>query len=347
MLTPSGRERIPAAPELRMKRLGFAFAALALSLAVALLVAEVGLRLAPPTPRRVVVRESAVGAFGEVRGLPTWYSHHRWDSPEQIARRRDPSCDGDPASFRVVVVGDSILHGLSVPLEDVATTRLAEGLRARAPGVRVCVRNLAEPGYGLAQMLAVGRDAVAQTRPQVVLVELWALARSPYRVGGTVYQLAGDPDDPAWGRPFGLPHPLQRALLRTSALYELAFNAAPDPPLPEVGLWPWFDRELRGLRDDAAAHGGVLLGVLPADLSNPWDRQLDGIEGAHRRYEAWGAANGVQTVRFAKLLHDVDPREVARDPVHLDDQGQRLLGDRLVDVVGPRLDAWRAAGVQP
>jgi hypothetical protein len=330
-----------------MKRLGFAFAALVLSLAVALLVGEAWLRVASPTPRRVVVRESAVGPFGEARGLPTWYSHHRWDSPAQVARRRDTTCDGDPASFRVVVVGDSILHGLSVPFEDVATTRLAEGLRARAPGVRVCVRNLAEPGYGLAQMLAVGRDAVASTRPQVVLVELWAVARFPYRVGGTVYQLAGDPDDPTWGRPFGLPHPLQRALLRTSALYELAFNAAPDPRLPAEGLWPWFDRELRGLRDDVAAHGGVLVGVLPADLSNPWDRQLDGIEEAHRRYEAWGAASGVRTVRFAELLHDVDPREVAMDPVHLDERGQRLLGGRLVDVVGPVLDSWRAAQVRP
>lgn len=325
-----------------MKRVGFAIAALVLSLAVALLVGEAWLRLDPPTPRRVVVREALVGPFGDVRGLPTWYSGHAFDTPADVARRLDPSCDDDPTSFRVVVVGDSILHGLSVPFEDVASTRLAEGLRARAPGVRVCVRNLAEPGYSLAQIVATGREAVARTRPQLVLVELWAVPRTPYRVGGTVYQLAGDPDDPRWASPFGLPHPLQRALLRTSAVYELVFNAAPDPSLPPEGLGPWFERELAALRDEVAAGGGVLVGVLPADLTNPWDRQLDGIEAAHRRYEAWGAANGVRTVRFATLLHDVDPREVARDPVHLDARGHRLLGERLVDVAAPVLDSWRA-----
>lgn len=323
-------------------RLAFGVAAAALALLVAVGVAEVVLWAWPPTPRRVVVRAAEVGGFVGAPDRPLWFTDRRLVGGDVLGRLRRPACPDDPGTYRVLVLGDSILHGLATPLPDTSAVRLGQGLRRHAPGVPVCVRNLAEPGFSLGQILAAGLAEVAERPPDLVVLELWAIPRAPYRVGDTVYQMAGDPGAPDWALALGVPRAVQEAVLSRSALAELLFFVAPDPPEAAV-LGPTYRRELDQLVERVRSHGGEVVVVLPADLTTPWDAQPEGVVMGHEMYEAWAAERGVPAHRFSSLLATHDPRSIAIDPVHLDDRGQILLGAALAEVGVPAFDRWRAA----
>ena len=78
----------------------------------------------------------------------------------------------DPATIRIVLLGDSMLAELQVPLQDTFARRLEEILDASAgtPGVRFEILNCATDGYGTAQQLLTFRERCAEYQPDLVVL---------------------------------------------------------------------------------------------------------------------------------------------------------------------------------
>jgi lysophospholipase L1-like esterase len=85
--------------------------------------------------------------------------------------RDDPIGPKAPGERRVVVLGDSLVLAVQVPLEQTFTKVLEARLNARAaPGVRYRVINAGVQGYGPVEELLFFREVAAAFEPDLVLV---------------------------------------------------------------------------------------------------------------------------------------------------------------------------------
>lgn len=303
---------------------------------VALLAAEVLVRGLRVPPRRVVFEESSYGPFQTSGDVVTWADRGHDAADVERLEARDCAAEG---SFRVLVVGDSIVNGIGLPSSEVATVRLQD--RLVAEGVQACVRNLAVPGFSLWQGLARATPELPTFRPHVVVLELWGGAPvRPARVGSRVYQPHGQcVGADGIMNPLRLPEAWNRALLR-SRLYEAVVLAWPDD-CPE-------------LRDDLGAFGPVLgafvgavregggevLAVLPTRLDEPIGPGGRAARDA-RVWTTWLARAGIRHVALWDAWTGVDPGTIRLDDVHLDASGQARLATELHALIAPELERWR------
>jgi lysophospholipase L1-like esterase len=197
-----------------------------------------------------------------------------------------------PATYRILLLGDSFVASLQVPREESFAGRIEDVLaRDAAPGRRIEVVNAGVNGYGTAQQLLLLRDVVGRLEPDLVLLGVFAandVADNAVAAGSTSHQLAA-----RCGRPFFDPAAdelrlldarrtpdgglLRRFLLRHSALFSIwdpsrepdgpppAFEAGaiyagdPTPALEEA--WGLTEALLRAARDELVARG-IPFGVL-------------------------------------------------------------------------------------
>lgn len=307
-----------------------------IGLVVAALLAEALVRGLRVPPRRVVFEAANYGPFSELGGVVVWPDHgHAVDEVAQLEAR---ACDVE-GSFRVLVVGDSILNGIGVHAPEVGTVRLQQALVAE--GVPACVRNLAVPGFSLWQGLARAAPELPTFRPHVVVLELWGGAPvRPVRVGSRVYQPHGQCVDVAGVmNPLGLPSAWNRGLLR-SRLYEAVVLAWPDDcpgARDDLGA---FGPVLDGFVAEVRAAGGEVVAVLPTRLDEPIGPGGRAARDA-RVWTDWLGRAGVRHVALWDAWAGVDPATIRLDDVHLDPAGHARLAGELRALVAPDVDRWR------
>ncbi len=316
--------------------------ALTLLLGMTLLVAEALVRVLDPFPRVLVVRTPYFLDVRTLDGIPVW-AHQSgrkrlWTRAREFAtgllRPRHPSTEPrrwdvvenlDCASdTRVLVLGDSIFHGIGLPAAEVASVLWQQ--RLRAEGIDACVHNLSVPGYNVYTQTARATEAVPMLRPRLVVFEVWGgEPRPPTRVGDTIYFFEDlEVDATGLPNPLGLPAPLNRGLLRTSDFYEYALLASTprcESCRPGWGAaLPRLDR----LRADIATQGGELVFAIPAYLQG-------GRAGREASENAplleYAARHEVPVLRLWEALDPAALQSYAMDSVHLNAAGQGALAE--------------------
>lgn len=326
-----------------MKRVGSRVAFALLLLLLTLLTTEVLVRVLKPPPRRVLFRAAIMHGFDNVDGTWVWY-----DAPGPPPGRshilEDRDCVSENA-FRVMVLGDSIFNGVSLPTEEVGSVLLKQRLQAAFPDVSFCVKNLAVPGYSLYQGIARARRVLPEFPPDVVLLELWGgPPRIPSRVGDTIYYFEGlAREDDGTANPMGIPSPLHRSLLTHTRTYEYLVLAWPDDCracryelAPHI---PFLD----GFLDQIEDEGGSIIPVMPAFLNHPFKNQPKGTFYAMADYETWLAGRHLTPVRLWEALEEHDSRTLSLDPVHFNAEGQSLLADVWLEHITPEVQRWQKA----
>lgn len=328
-----------------MQRLANVVGVLLSTVLLMLIVGEATVRVTHPTPRRNVFRTEVAGPLTVMDGVPTWRDDAtRADG--RAATLEDDACDGADA-FRVLVLGDSIFNGISVPADEVASVRLARALRAELGERHACVKNLAVPGHSLYQTLARGREAIDTFQPHVVLLELWGgPPRTPILNGTTVYSIEGSPDGArATYNPLSLPSGLHDALMTRSRLYEYTVLAMPAAcPLCEYDLTP-HEPLLDGFLARAEAAHATVITFMPAYLFFPLDAQPEQLEMEDAGYLKWIERRGLHNVKLWERWAGTDPESVRIDGCHLNTTGHERLAKDFREEIQPALDAWMAGRV--
>jgi hypothetical protein len=217
---------------------------------------EVLVRVWNPPPRRMKVQLSRFAEVRDAGGVPLWFPAFP-DEPDRLAVLEGRDCVDDDDAFRVLMLGDSIFHGIDVPVARVSSERLEDLLESRHPGLQVCVVNLAIPGYSMYQAVARGREFWREHDADLVVLELWGGAPREVTVfGDRAYFFEDLPlDGTGLANPMGLPAPLHLRLFTNSRLYEYAVLA-----------WP---EVCGGCRHDLEPHRALLDEVLVSGPADP------------------------------------------------------------------------------
>lgn len=325
-----------------MRRALSAFVYVLTLLLATFVVSEALVRVLHPAPRRLVYRSGDGRQVVDILGVPAWAEGgHGPGSRRWTLEGRD--CD-DAHAFRVLVVGDSISHGIEIAAPDVASVRLAEALRAQT-GAPVCVRNVSMPGFSLYQSMAAARAELPTFVPDVVLLELWGgPPRVPVQVGATIYQIEGDPAR-VWAalNPLGLPDAAARFLLGRSRFYEYAVLSLDHPDGSGVpSLAPHLPL-LDDFVDTFEARGAEVITWMPAFLDRPFTAQPDALFESNADLETWTTRRGLVTLRTWEVWKDQDSAPFGFDGCHLTELGHARLTTLWADALTPHVRAWQAA----
>jgi hypothetical protein len=170
-----GEGGVPARPGGRARRI-------AASLALGLLLLEVGLRfvLGNFGQSKVLQRSEDPDVCLELRpGVELTYTGWRGRVPASQVRTnsygiRGPefSFDKTPGELRIVAVGDSFTFGQGV--EEEQTFAQVAGRTLEQAGIRNEVLNFGVPGHATPQSVALVRERALVTRPDLVLVHVFA-----------------------------------------------------------------------------------------------------------------------------------------------------------------------------
>ena len=141
-----------------------------------LLGAEAALRLAGVEPRakaRVVPGRGITFEPGAAyRYVKEGFSEGRFN--REGFRDRERSVAKPPGTFRILVLGDSFVEALQVPLDDAFTAVLEDALRRRAGGDAIEVLAMGQSGFGTASELMRWREFGAAYDPDLVVLAFFA-----------------------------------------------------------------------------------------------------------------------------------------------------------------------------
>lgn len=295
---------------------------LALALASFVVVGELGLRVASPTPRVQAIRADQVTSFDVVDGVPFWSA----PKPEV-----DHVCATDPRP-RAVFVGSSILRGAGLDRkEDVFTSRL----QTLAPGW--CIDNVAEPAFtGPQKSIAAMRALAVEPPPARLYWEVWDNDPARWWVAeGVAWNLLHHPDAPGMGPIRG---ELARLWFGHSALWRnvvLAWGARPggDAESFAAGL----DRDLAPVADAAHQRGVEVVLVVATPLDRPFAESVVQPNPMLASLWPFAQARGLRWIRLALALESEDVEAVRLDPCcHFNAAGHGLLADRFAADLGRR-----------
>jgi len=140
--------------------------------AVALVLAEVGLRLLYPQPLGVWLQDRD-GLAGHWPGLVTYLPQFGLSVSFNSAGMRDRahSMEKGDGVFRVLVLGDSFMEALQVPFESSFPSLLERGLASRV-GRRIEVVNASVSGWGTDDELKYLTTHGRKLRPDLILVAM-------------------------------------------------------------------------------------------------------------------------------------------------------------------------------
>ena len=165
---------MPAAPGRRL--LGGLFLA-GFGAALALLVLEAGVRVLHLVPDRFWQPDARLGTVLIPGASGVWtQEEHEFFVPVRIndAGRRDldRSVDKPPGTFRILLLGDSFVEALQVPIEQTFARGLEQRLSAET-GRRVEVVSMGVSGYGTAGEYLWYRDVGRQFHADLVLLSFY------------------------------------------------------------------------------------------------------------------------------------------------------------------------------
>lgn len=305
------------------------------ALLLALVAAELAVRVLRPTPRAQVIEGSRRVELRLSEGVPVWTTR---DDPRA---RPDETCRAArPGAAQVVGLGSSIFYGVELAPAQTWAPRV-QALLDQA-GLPTCVHNLSGPGFSALQKRQLLREVAAPLSPRVVLWELWGTDVLEYRMlGGRAWRmgvLRAGPD--GYPNPLSLPLAVNRLLFDSSAAWRYATAAiAPAEDRP-AGDW---NAVLDGPVAEALAlaerSGGQLLLVAMPPLDRSFAESADGDDRMATQAARWIAARAgrpVRLLRAAELLRGDDHVDLRLDDCcHYNEAGQA----RLAEVLAPHVEA--------
>jgi hypothetical protein len=312
---------------------------LAAALCVAFLTGEAVIRVVRPAPRTQVIRPGHFYELSDHDGIPVWSWPDHDEEPAHI-RRHGLDCRDD-ADIKIVVAGDSIFHGIGVPVEKTSAWQLTARINERFPGKRACVINIAEPAHSLYVQAPLIHGLLDDLQPDVLILELWGgLPRTPTRFDDTIYYFQGATLD-ANGLPdlFGIPAVAHAALWRRSQLWEYVHLAMLPPPSRSVDSEKQAWKVLDDLHAHAARAGTQTVRVLPSFLNRPFADQvllpeLFGMDW----YLRWEQERELSSVKLWDALSHLDPLTLGIDACHFNETGHIALTQVFEDAVVPLID---------
>jgi hypothetical protein len=159
-----------------LRRISASFLLVAAGLAVALLVAEVAVRLSGFEGRakvRVVPGKGITFEPGaRYRHVKEGFSTGRFNA--QGFRDRERRVEKPPGGWRILVLGDSFVEAMQVPLDDAFPAVLEDRLRRRPGGAAIEVPAMGQSGFGTASELMRYLDFGSAYEPDVVLLAFYA-----------------------------------------------------------------------------------------------------------------------------------------------------------------------------
>jgi hypothetical protein len=182
-----------------------------------------------------------------------WTSRHDYNNLVRVNNEgfhdRDHNLEKSPRVYRVVVLGDSFVEALQVPLENGFSALLEKGLNGLIPNKAVEVINLGLSGRGPAQYYRILEKKGLKYQPELVIMAVYPgndfrdshpkLSRAPYK---TFYRIRKDGDIelmqysvPHWWHPRAL---LQRAALAYFLVYEILKRPWMESVAVQLGLIP-------------------------------------------------------------------------------------------------------------
>jgi hypothetical protein len=264
-------------------------------------------------------------------GVPIWQARYGRD-------RSNAQCVPAPGGARVVLMGDSIFHGVMLPVQDTLGPRI----QATLPGPEGCVYNLAQPAFAMENELAIARRDFATWAPDVVVWEIWSNSPSHFTVVGESAWNFGRLALDRGGVPsvFGLEPVLNRRLFRLSGLYRwLTLGRARTVRRPAVVVWQEFVHT--GLAQAlSVTHetGASLILVMASSMERPFAETLSNERIGYALVKEWGAAHQVPVVDVAQEWIGHDPLDLRIDPCcHMNAQGHGLLAELLAPLVAAEL----------
>ena len=263
--------------------------------------------------------------------LDVVFQHHPVRTGSRGFRGGDPPERGEH-DFVIVGLGDSVLFGSGVAIEDTFLAALGERVRQQVPGRVVTTVNTGVPGYNTTMEAATLAAKCLSLQPDVVLVDFvendfdlpnfLLLPPDPLRLDRSfAYDLAH-----RVLRHERLPNgPLQRAPMADKLRFESAPERVPPQYRHMVGVAA-YRTALTRLRELSHLHGFRLLVSCHTEI-DPQARAICDELGvpvvtAAARQRAWLAANGNPALRDSALV-------VGPDDLHPSALGHRLLAEEL------------------
>ena len=300
------------------------------SLAFTLVLVELAVRLAAPTPRVQLLHEDKLD-ITVVNEVPTWKKDL---ATSQALRAED--CE---ASTHLVWSGDSIFWVVGennspsaldgdAQLRSVATGRIGEAL-----GADVCLHNLSEPGFYPPQQRVILEQWGQQHPIDVLVVTVWKAEAVFVSAGDWWVDTARFEVDalgfPAWAP---VPASLNRWMFSWSAAWRLASTAlAPELKAP-VSMASY-----RQMASWAMERNIPVAFVEMVQLDTPFERFPQARKPYFASLESWAVERGVPYVLAYDLLADEDVTAVRFDACwHFNVRGHRALSDSLI----PWLRSW-------
>jgi lysophospholipase L1-like esterase len=255
-------------------------------------------------------------------------------------RGRDVALEKPPGTERIVVLGDSIGFGRTLPEEEIFPTILERLLNERG-GRRVEVVNASLSGRDTWEEAAMLRHRLLAFEPDLVLLQICLNdhVRLPYPEEGSPLGAFGERDWwtyssllAALDRRFPAFHRLHVAALdalglrRSSERVILDHFIDPKQMLNVDPNWTEWSRVLLEIRDLARSGGGdVLFVVFPIRL-----QAERGDEQTLPRLTAFAGENGIPLVDLAPIFRE-DPAALYQDHIHPTAEGNRRVAAAIAE----------------
>lgn len=364
-----------------MKQRLAALITVCVSTAVALLIAELVLRvvapqiLSMPFPRlRNGMRVAHANATGRIAVAPLYDIHVHFNS-DRFRADRDFAPSPPPGRTRIAVLGDSFVFGWGVEAGQSFPAQLEAILRSRGDDVEVI--NAGVPGQSLGEKALWYRDAVAPFKPQIVVLAV-LVDDIDSENGLHLFQLRNGEAVPLPPKPGELNTGLHRlpgydyvsqhshlvALVKRAIATGLrrnprnrVFVEAGDVSMNRTlflrdGL-PLVDAEIRWLRREVAAHGSSLMVVYLPFRETVYPSAVQWMEQARWKESTLAANVGAECARDGIPFLDLTSRlqhEAATSPqelyykgadTHPNARGYRAFAAGVAEFIEPSLRSSR------
>jgi len=255
----------------------------------------------------------------EVDGVVLW--DHAQPRVDDVAQSAPP--DGD--AFVVLGLGDSIMYGVGLAVEQTYFEHARRALAEQGRDVRLF--NLATPGFNTMQENAAHEEIAERLNPDVVIVHYWEDDARQYRVfDGQVVDFGDMDRDGELIQALPLPRAVNEFLLLHSRVYRLLTyflvtsgrEAAPSD-------WSRVAAPLEEIAHRTARSGGRLVVLASPGLDRAKPTPNSDLFSLRKLAER----HGFELIDLAEWLDGVDSSTVAMDACHLNAEGHRILGDRL------------------
>lgn len=282
-------------------------------------IAEILVRTLRPPGRVQVVRETKLVTLD---GVPYW---------EESTDRHHLDCArANPDAYRILVLGDSIFYGSTLPESQVFSTILEGRLRESFAPKMFCVMNYSQPGFSGQQKVALAKRLIPSLRPHVVLWEVWQSDLFSYVIlGDSAYNLTHvEVDGLGYPNVFGLPGPVNAWLFETSRLYEYAMLALAPRGGKEQRLLEkeYVEERMSPVAALAREAGARLMVALAPPLDRPFESQPR--SSFEETLSAYAEAGGHVFLSLAHALAGRDYLRLRSDPCcHYNAEGHQALVD--------------------